>query len=103
MVGSSEHILFDDESASVIMLNMKHNQNMILDLDSSRYNEVFRLIIECLKFSPLAQALTITEYVPLIHHHKAYSSAIYNKADDIIHFEFASHKPQSLSPTSTNC
>ncbi|CAI9297936.1 unnamed protein product [Lactuca saligna] len=44
-------------------------------------------MIECLKFSPLAQALTMAEFVPLVHHSKAYSSTIYNKAEDIIHFE----------------
>ncbi|CAI9276274.1 unnamed protein product [Lactuca saligna] len=63
---------------------------MIIDLDSSRY-KVLRPIIECLKFSQLAQALTMAEYVPLVHLSRAYSSSIYNKVDDVIHFEVASH------------
>ncbi|CAI9287503.1 unnamed protein product [Lactuca saligna] len=89
MEGSSEHISFADQSASIIMLAVKHGQNMILDLDPLRYNEFLRPIIEYLKFSPLSQALTMVESV---HLSKTYLSAIYNKADDIIHFEVASHK-----------
>ncbi|CAI9282364.1 unnamed protein product [Lactuca saligna] len=41
------------------MLNVKPNQNPILDLDSSRYSEALRTMIECLRFSPLAQTLTM--------------------------------------------
>lgn len=81
MEGSSEHVSFADQSTSVIMLNVKHSQNMILDLDSSRYNEVLISIIECLKLSPLAHALTVVEYVSLVHLSKACSSSIYDKAD----------------------
>ena len=67
MLGSSEHISFADQSAYVIMLNMKNGKNMIIDLESSRYDKVLRPIIECLKFLPLAQALTMAESVPLVH------------------------------------
>lgn len=92
MARSSETASFADESASVIMLNVKPNQNLILDLDSSRYIEALRPMIECLRFLPLAQALTISESVPLIHLSKAYSSANYSQYEGVIHFKVASHK-----------
>ncbi|CAI9282209.1 unnamed protein product [Lactuca saligna] len=71
---------------------MKHGQNMIIDLDSLRYNEVLRPVIECLKYSSLAQALTMVESVSFVHLSKAYSSSLYNKENDIIYFEVTSQK-----------
>ncbi|CAI9294040.1 unnamed protein product [Lactuca saligna] len=80
------------------MLVVKHGQNMIIDLDSSRYYEVLCLIIECLKFSPLAQALTMANFGPLVHLSKSYSSTIYRIVKYVIQFEVASHKTSITKP-----
>ena len=61
------------------MLTVKHGQNLIIDLDFSHYNELLRTMVECLKFLPLAQALTMVETVSLVYLSKTYASAIYNK------------------------
>lgn len=92
MVGSSETTSFSDQFASMMMLNVKPQQNLTLDIDSSRYPEALRPMIECLRFSPLAQALTMAKSVPLVHLSKAYSTANYNQAEGVITFEVASHK-----------
>ena len=76
MASSSKHVSFADQLASLIMLNVKNGQNMIIDIDSSTYDKFLRPIIECLKFSTLARALTMAKSVPLVHLSKAYSSAI---------------------------
>lgn len=77
---------------SIVMLNVNPRQNMTLDHDSSHYTEVLQSMIEWLKFSPLVQALTIAEFVPLVHLSKVYSSAFYSQQDGVIHFEVATHK-----------
>lgn len=92
MVGSSDTTSLANQSASVMMLNVKPHQNLTLDLDSSRYSEALHLMIECLRFSPLAQALTMEKCVPLVHLSKAYSSTKYSQADGVITFEVASRK-----------
>ncbi|CAI9283282.1 unnamed protein product [Lactuca saligna] len=78
------------------MLNLNPDQNLILDLDSTRYNETLRPMIECLKYSPLAQALTMVESIPMVHLSKAYSFATYIQAYEIIISEVA------MSRTSIN-
>lgn len=98
MAGSSENVLFANQSTSVIMLSIKLNQNMIIDLDASRYNELIRPMIDCLKFSTLIKALTLAETVPLVHLSKAFSTAIYIKSDDVINFEVANHKTSISKP-----
>lgn len=91
MTKLSKTTSFADQSASIIMLNVKPKQNIILDLDSSHYNETLRPMIKCLWFSPLVQAFTIAESVPLVHLSKAYLSANYSQSKGVIHFEVASH------------
>lgn len=92
MAGSSETTSFVDQSASLMMLNVKPHQNLTLDPDSSRYPKALRPMIEYLRFLPLAQTLTMVEFVPLVHLSKAYTTANYIKAEGIITFEVASHK-----------
>ncbi|CAI9277151.1 unnamed protein product [Lactuca saligna] len=92
MAGSSETTSFADQSASVMMLNMKAHQNLTLDLDSSRYPKALRPMIEYLCFSLLAQTLTMAEIVPFVHLSKAYTIENYIQVDGIITFEVASHK-----------
>ncbi|KAI3700355.1 hypothetical protein L2E82_44981 [Cichorium intybus] len=82
----------NEHSASTLMLNIKQNQNMIVDLDLSCYNENIHLMIECLKFSRLSEALTKSASVPLVHLSSAYSSTIYKKKEEIVTFEVASIK-----------
>ncbi|CAI9284730.1 unnamed protein product [Lactuca saligna] len=90
MVVSSETASFAYQSTTVVMLNMKPSQNLILDHTASCYNEALRPMVECLCVSPLAQALTMAKFVPLIHLSKAYFSASFVQVDDVIHFEVAS-------------
>lgn len=58
------------------MLNSKPNQNLTLDLDFSKYVDSLKLMIKCMRYSPLVQDETIDECVPLVHLSKEYSSAI---------------------------
>ncbi|CAI9303000.1 unnamed protein product [Lactuca saligna] len=74
------------------MLNIKPNQNLIVDLNISHYNAVIKPLIECLRFSPLMKAMTMYEVVLLVHFSKAYSTTIYNKIGEIINFEVSSQK-----------
>lgn len=74
------------------MLIVKVGKNFILDLTASRYNEALCAMIECLRFLPLAQALTIAESIPPVYLSKAYLSATYVLADDVINFVVDSQK-----------
>lgn len=80
------------------MLAIKPNQNLIIDLDASRYNALIRPLIECLKCSPLMKALTMSEYVPLINLSKSFFTAIYNMLEDVINFEVLNHKTSISKP-----
>ncbi|KAI3524142.1 hypothetical protein L1887_02794 [Cichorium endivia] len=82
---------FNDQSEMVIMLTVKPNQNMVIDLDSSRYSEPLKPMIECLKYSKISKALTKSESVPVVHHSFAYSSVVYNRAEENISLEVATH------------
>ncbi|KAI3790935.1 hypothetical protein L2E82_04384 [Cichorium intybus] len=89
MAGSSSA---NENTSSSLMLKIKQNQNMIIDLHSSKYNEALQPMIECLKFSRISKALTASEEVPIVYLSSAYSSAFYNKADDVVTFEVGSIK-----------
>lgn len=80
------------------MLNIKPNQNWSLAMNSSRYTEGLKPLIECLSYSPLYQALNLGEYVPLVHLPKAYSSTNHNPNDRVITFDIESYKT-SISKT----
>lgn len=92
MVGSSKTASFPDQSTSVVMLNVKPGQNLILDLTASCYIDVLLPMIECLRFSRLAKALTMAKSIPLIHLSKVFSTISYVLADDSINFEVDSRK-----------
>lgn len=98
MAASSKNVCFADQSASMIMLSVKPNENMIIDLDDTRYNALLRPIIERLKFFPLMKALTMVDEVPLVNLSRAYSSAIYNIHDVVISFEVANYKTSMNKP-----
>lgn len=97
-MASSENVSFVDQSASMSKLAVKPNQNLIIDLDASCYNALIRPLIECLKFSPLMKALTMSEDVPLVHLSKDLSTAVYNKYEYVINFEVSSHKTSITKP-----
>ena len=92
MTGSSKTTSFADQSTSVLRLNVKQGQNLILDLTSLCYNEAQRPMIECLRCSPLAQALTMPESITLIHLSNLYSSVSYVLVGDVINFKVDSRK-----------
>ncbi|CAI9303697.1 unnamed protein product [Lactuca saligna] len=91
-MASYENVSFADQLASVIMLNIKHNQNCIVDLDASRYNALIMPLIEHLRFSPLMKAMRMHDNVSLVHLYKAYSTSIYIKTEEIINLEVSSYR-----------
>lgn len=76
------------------ILNLKANQNMILDLEPAKYDGFLQPITECLRYSPLFIALTKSGIVPLVHLSKSYSTASYQKGEELITFEIFNHKSQ---------
>lgn len=92
MVASFETTSHAGQTASTVLLNINPNQNLSLDLDSSRYSNVLKPIIECMHYSPLDQALTMFGFVALVHLSKAFSSTNYNQSEGLITFDVDSHK-----------
>ncbi|KAI3505860.1 hypothetical protein L1887_28169 [Cichorium endivia] len=89
MAGSSSA---NDNTSSTLMLKIKANQNLTIDLNSSHYNEEIRPMIECLKYSRISNALTASATVRISLLSAAYSTAFYNKADEKVTFEVGSVK-----------
>ncbi|KAI3508246.1 hypothetical protein L1887_23252 [Cichorium endivia] len=89
MAGSSSA---NDNTSSTVMLKIKANQTLIIDLNSSHYSEPIRPMIECLNFSPIATALTASATVPISLLSAAYSTAFYNKAEEYVSYEVGSIK-----------
>ncbi|CAI9266356.1 unnamed protein product [Lactuca saligna] len=92
LANSSKTPSITEQTASSVMLNIKPNQNLILDLDSSKYADSLKHMIECLRYSPLVQPLMMDENVPLVHLFKAFSIASYQHSEAMITFEVDSHK-----------
>ncbi|CAI9296458.1 unnamed protein product [Lactuca saligna] len=92
MESSAYHVSFIDQSASSIHLVVKQNQNMIVDLDASKYSMEVQPLIECLNHSILKKALTHHEDVPLSTLILAYSTTNYNKKMNVMSFEVKGHK-----------
>lgn len=103
MVASSETPSVAEQTASTVVLNIKPNQNLDLDLESSKYAEYLKPMIECLRYSPLAQALTMVESVLLIHLWKAFSTANYKHNEAMITFKVDSHKYVFLTLDFAGC
>lgn len=74
------------------LLNIKANQNLILDLYSSKYAVSLQPMIECLRLSPLATTLTMAKNVPLVHLSKAFLIATYQEGEAVITFEIDTQK-----------
>ncbi|KAI3752475.1 hypothetical protein L2E82_24508 [Cichorium intybus] len=89
MAGSSSA---NDNTSSTLMLKIKANQNLIIDLNSSHYSKHIRPMIECLKYSRISKALTTSASVPISLLSAAYSTAFYNKAEELVTFEVGNVK-----------
>ncbi|CAI9296216.1 unnamed protein product [Lactuca saligna] len=92
METSTNHVIVMDQSASTITLVVKQNQNLIVDLDFSKYPEVVQPFIMCLNHSVLRKALVYYEQVPLSALILAYSTASYNKSTYVKSFEIQGKK-----------
>lgn len=92
MANSTETLFLAEQTTSSVMLNIKPNQNLILDLDSPKYTYSLKSMIECLHYSPLVQALTMAENVPMVRLSKAFSTATYQHCEAMITLEVGSHK-----------
>ncbi|CAI9273803.1 unnamed protein product [Lactuca saligna] len=92
MAASSETPSVVEKNTSSVMLNIKPNQNLILDLSSSKYAEYIQPMIKCLCYSLLSQALIVAENVPLVNLSKAFSTTRYQQSEVVITFEIDSHK-----------
>ena len=103
MAASSETPSVTEQMAHSTLLNIKANQNLILELEPSKYDAFLQLLIECPRYSPLVIALMKTKNVPLVHLSKAYSTASYLKEVEKITFEIGNHKPTYLSLGSVAC
>lgn len=53
------NVSFIDQYATSVMLNIKPHQNLVADLDDSKYNMTIYLMIECLNHSLLNKALKL--------------------------------------------
>lgn len=89
---SYEQISFMDQSASTTLLKINVNQNLMVDLDSLKYNPAIRPLIKCLNHSPLIRVLTMFENVPVSHLSMVYSTSIYDSALDMINFMVHGHQ-----------
>lgn len=87
MPGSSETPSVNEHTGQSLLLNIKQNQNLVLDLDPLKNDNYMLPIVECLKYSPLVKALTTSEIVSMSLLSKAYSTACYIKKEQWITFE----------------
>lgn len=92
MATSSETPSVAEQMAQSSILNLMANQNLILDLNPAKYDRFLQPIVECLRYSPLVIALTKSEIVPLVHLSKVYSTASYQKGEELIPFEIYNKK-----------
>ncbi|KAL7604320.1 hypothetical protein Lser_V15G18157 [Lactuca serriola] len=74
------------------ILPIRLQQSLIIDLTPHAYDAFMFPIIECLKFSPLAPALTKVEAVPMECLSQIFSTAHYDKSVDRIFFDILDHK-----------
>lgn len=86
------HVIIMDQFASTITLVVKQNQNLIVDLDFSKYPKVGQPLIVCLNHSVLRKALVYYEEVPLSALILAYSTSNYNKSTYVMSFDIQGKK-----------
>ncbi|KAL7586433.1 hypothetical protein Lser_V15G39470 [Lactuca serriola] len=71
---------------------IRPQQSLIIDLTPQAYDAFMFPIIECLKFSPIAPALTRPETVPMEFLSQIFATAHYDKVVDRIFFDVFEHK-----------
>ena len=64
-----------DTSVHQTLLTIKPQQNLIIDLTPFIYEPYMLYVVECLKYSPLVDALTKVEVVPMSSLSLMYSTA----------------------------
>ncbi|KAL7615981.1 hypothetical protein Lser_V15G03523 [Lactuca serriola] len=74
------------------ILPIRPQQSLIIDLTPHAYDAFMFPIIECLKYSPIAPALTKAETVPMEFVSLIFATAHYDKAVDRIFFDVFDHK-----------
>ncbi|KAL7603349.1 hypothetical protein Lser_V15G18232 [Lactuca serriola] len=74
------------------ILPIRPQQSLIIDLTPQAYDAFMFPIIECLKFSPIAPALTRAETVPMEFPSQIFATAHYDKIVDRIFFDVFKHK-----------
>ena len=81
-----------ETTARSTLLAIKPNQNLLIDLSPFLYDTYMYQVVECLKYSPLAKALTTVEVVPMSCLSQIYSTATYDKGADKIFFDILNQK-----------
>ncbi|KAL7590743.1 hypothetical protein Lser_V15G39175 [Lactuca serriola] len=74
------------------ILPIRPQQCLIIDLTPHVYDSYMFAIIECLKYSPIAPALSRVESVPMEFLSQIYATAHYDKVLDRIFFDVSHHK-----------
>nr|KAJ0213192.1 hypothetical protein LSAT_V11C400185240 [Lactuca sativa] len=75
-----------------ILLAIKANQNLLIDLSPFLYDNYMYYVVECLKYSPLVKALSTVEFVPMACPTQTYSTATYNKGAEKIFFDILNQR-----------
>ncbi|KAL7590355.1 hypothetical protein Lser_V15G35622 [Lactuca serriola] len=71
------------------ILPIRPQQCLVIDLNPLAYDSYMSPVIECLKYSQLAPALSRIETVPMVALSQVYATAYYDKAVDRVFFEVA--------------
>ena len=74
------------------ILPIRPQQCLVIDLTPQAYDSYMFPIIECLKYSQIAPALSRVESVPMVLLSQVYATAHYDKAVDRVFFEVSDHK-----------
>ena len=83
----AESSSIQDTSVHSNLLTIKPQQNLIIDLTTFIYETYMLYVVECLKYSPLVDALTKVEVVPMSCLSHIHSTAYYDKVAERIHFD----------------
>ena len=84
--------LAQETSAHSTLLLIKPNQNLLIDLTPFLYDTYMYQVVECLKYSPLVNALSTVEVVPMACLLQIYSIATYDKALEKVYFDILNQK-----------
>ncbi|KAL7588162.1 hypothetical protein Lser_V15G40899 [Lactuca serriola] len=74
------------------ILPIRPHQCLVIDLNPLAYDSYMLPIIECLKYSQIAPALSRIESVPMEILSQVYATAYYDKSVERVFFEVADHK-----------